>query len=400
MNRILHRIYDDIIMVDNNFNQIFMNNNGNLRTLLFIMAKVFNQIKLQLISLFNSNPNIEGKHLFIVITNNQFRSIKQLSSDNYVFVKTFLDSQKNIPVTDLYFSPFIHPFSLCRNLVFFIRRKELSWKMIYIGIAYFYYFKEFYRFFKKNRPLSITITNPTHPILRSAVIAGRDLCIPTVYIPHASPSPVYPPIKTDYALLEGEDALTYYSFSPYTKKLLVGSPRLDIYQDIKPVVHDGINVLIATNLLDDMDKVREMILRLRAKIPFNAHLILRPHPNQILKSDFIKSIGDIEISNSKTESCMEALQRSDILLAGNTTTFFEAIYLPIDCYYFNCVKSDYKSDSYNLLSYSFIKPLDFNSVSFRKSITKDVNRDLQRIDYAFVSGFKAVDKINEFYQNL
>lgn len=400
MKRIEEKIYDDITKKENNFNQTFMSNNRGLRYFIFIIAKVLN-IFIKWIINKREYPLIQDKNVCIVLTTNQFRSVESLKSENFIFIRPSLDSADIDNVNIVHFSPRGHIDELFNNLKYMRKRSDLSWKMYYPAIAYYYYYAEFLLLFRKKTPKSLTITNPTHPVLRAALFAARDLNIPTIYLPHASPSPTYPPVLADYALLEGKDGLDYYSFADYTKKIMVGSPRLDKYRDISSIPHNGINILIATNLLDDLEKVKVLICDLKKNQPFGfSHIILRPHPNQKLDQELAYELGADELSDSRVESCMAALQRTDILIAGNTTTFFEAIYLPIFCFYYDFIKDCYRKDSYNLMSYCFIKKYELGS-KYELDFNKLSNaQELERIDYANYKKLNSTFMIKEFYNKL
>lgn len=397
MNSIVSRIYDDITHVDNNFNHTFMTNNKGWRYLLFILGKFLNVMKLWLKDT-RICPPLDKKHVFIVLTVNQFRSVASLQSEDVKIIRPSLDAANLEAVPLLQLSPRNHLNDLWKHLRYMRNRKDLNWKMYYPAIAYFYYYEEFLHVFKEQMPNSLTITNPTHPILRSAMFAAQELGIPTIYLPHASPSPTYPPILTDYALLEGKDGLGYYRFANYTTKILVGSPRLDKYQGIKPIDHKRRVLLIATNLLDDLEKVKSMIGLIRVNNTFgDVDVILRPHPNQNLTRKQVVALGADDISDSKIETCLEALQKSDILIAGNTTIFFEAIYLPIACFYYDFIKDGYKKDNYRLSSYKFISILDFRSIYSIELNTINNKEEMERIDYAYFTGKRSKDLIKDIY---
>ena len=254
---------------------------------------------------------------------------------------------------------------------------------LYISLAYFYYYDGFLSIFKKGHPNSVTTTNPSHPLLRAAVEAARTLGIKTVYLPHAHPSRFYPSINTDFALLEGRDGLDYYTFDENCKKLLVGAIRLDPYKRIKPTEHNNLNILVATNLLDDFKKVKVLLHSINDNPPaVNYQIILRPHPTQEVNSEAFSDIKNMVFSDSRIESCLEALSRSDILIAANTTTFFEAIYLPVKCFYYDFVKEGKAKDNYELMSYSFIKKLD-DVTQIYNDDNIDNKKDLDRVDYSF-----------------
>lgn len=397
MKKYINLIYDEILNVDNNTDIVIIGASS-LRVASLILGKVINQIRLNILSLFRKYPNIVGQDIALVLTNNQMRSIAPLAGNLITTLRPCLDSAIIREVQVLYFTPLSCLIDLFFQLVYIFNRR-LSWKYLYYVVSYFYYYKSFVKLFSHQRPRSVTITNPSHPILRSAIIAARELGIPTIYLPHASASPLYPTITTDYALLEGTDANEIYKFADYTQKLLVGSPRLDPYKDMSAITHVGVNILVAVNLLDDMSKVICLLERLKShEDTKDCHILFRPHPNLSIDKSRIEKFG-VEVISPQKETCLQSIQRSDILISANSTIFFEAIYLPIRCYYYDFVKDGLVKDSYNLESYEFIHVLnidDFIDLSSYQ-ISKE---ESDRIDVTFFSKERSCFVLKCFYANL
>lgn len=394
----ISKIYDEIIEKRKNTDVQIAGASG-IRIILQCGLKILNQFRLQLLTFFKHNPHIEGKDVAIILTANQLRSIGPLSRSPFFVVRPYLDSIKTEDANPLFFNPYLYLTDLCAQLKYFCTKEGVSWKQIYTPIAYYYYYKSYKRLFNKNRPKSITIANPSHPILRSAILAAADLKIPTIYLPHASASPLYPTISTDYALLEGIDAMDVYKFTKNTKKLLVGSPRLDPFKLMEANPHEGVNILIAANLLDDMNKVLDLCKQLKLHLDTcNCNLLFRPHPNLTINKTLFENMG-IEVISSREETCLQSMQRSDVLISANSTIFFEAIYLPIRCYYYDFIKDGILKDSYNFSSYSFIHHLDLNGkIDITPyHVTKE---ESDRIDVTIKNKKNSIDSILEFYKKL
>lgn len=396
MRNYISEIYDEIIR-DNS--DILLSRAKSSRVILLIFAKFVNLFRLQFLSLFRRNPDIRNKNIALSLTHNQNRSILPLVDDNFLALSCFLDMAELEKTFILFFSPFRYPIDLLRHILYFYRRKAVSWKQQYNSVAYFYYYKSFKRYFINTCPKSLTITNPSHPILRAAILASRDLGIPTVYLPHASASPLYPVINTDYALLEGKDALDVYRFSESTKKILVGATRLESYKNMKPQAHVGINILIAANLLDDINKVLALIKILKNHNDTkHCNLLFRPHPNLRIDESIFSELG-VEVISTQRESCLQSIERTDILISANSTIFFEAIYLPIRCYYYDFVKEGLRKDSYNLFSFSFIHKLDTNK-SIKLSPCYISKEEADRIDVTIYNKENSISIIKQFYNTL
>ncbi|MEO5445970.1 hypothetical protein ABJB44_18395, partial [Bacteroides ovatus] len=202
----------------------------------------------------------------------------------------------------------------------------------------------------------------------------------------------------DYALLEGTDALHLYRFADFTKKILLGSPRLDPYIKMKRIEHQGINILVAANLLDDIEKVYELFCLLKNNDSTkHCRFLFRPHPNLSVDCDKFAKLG-IEVISPKQESCLESLERTDVLISANSTIFFEAIYLPIRCYYYDFVKDGLVKDSYNLKSYKFVNYLSIDVKIDTTPFYID-KEEADRIDINMQSKQVSSDLIVKFLNN-
>lgn len=391
-------IYAELFLggAENNFDTLLCQKKQ--KVVLQIFLKICWIFILQIRYFFAKKESIWQRNFLVCLTTNQARSVITLKNDNNIVVRPFLDSAKIESVDVLYLFPLRYFYTSIKTFYWLGDIENVPFLLrLYLSISYFYYYDSFLLLFKKQRPRSVTITNPSHVILRSAIHAAKALGITTVYLPHASPSRLYPTITTDYALLEGEDGLEYYTFTENCKKLLVGSPRLDPYKHVKPVKHDGINIMVATNLLDDIKKVKNLINEIAALYKASKYyIILRPHPNQPIDKKLFCDVDNLSISDSHQESCIAALSRSDILISGNSTIFFEAVYLPVSCYYYDFIKEENCKDSYELSSYSFIKKLSDVSKLNPKNF-EDNMKDMERIDYSYGKYDSSLNEVIRFY---
>ena len=397
MKAYIHKLYDEILCKEQS-NDIIISGASSLKVIILIVSKLLNQILITITSIFKENPDISSKTVCIVLTQNQMRSVSPLVDDSIAVIRPRLDSANISNSRIFYFPALVYFWDFIFQVSYIIKRSNTSWKQIYNAAAYYYYYKSFKRYFSKNRPKSVVITNPSHPILRSSVLAAHDLKIPTVYLPHASASPLYPTIKTDYALLEGTDALHLYRFADFTKKILLGSPRLDPYIKMKRIEHQGINILVAPNLLDEIEKVYELFCLLKNNDSTkHCRFLFRPHPNLSVDCDKFAKLG-IEVISPKQESCLESLERTDVLISANSTIFFEAIYLPIRCYYYDFVKDGLVKDSYNLKSYKFVNYLSIDVKIDTTPFYID-KEEADRIDINMQSKQVSSDLIVKFLNN-
>lgn len=84
-------------------------------------------------------------------------------------------------------------------------------------------------FFRK-KPIRVLLIGNDHvSLFRAVILAAKENAIKTIYIPHASVGPHFPPLDFDFALLEGEEMKRIYlNIGKTTTNIhLIGQPKTE-----------------------------------------------------------------------------------------------------------------------------------------------------------------------------
>ncbi len=212
-------------------------------------------------------------------------------------------------------------------------------------------YREFERLLIKNKQLKLIIFSNDHTLINRCLIELAELYgVKTLYVQHASVSEAFPPLRFDYAFLDGmESFMKYKSIGNMRGQVfLSGSPRFDAfhhYLNEKKIYDIG----IALNIMDNTHKVLEMCKYL--KIHYSKRIIVRPHTG-IFNSHFDKTpfINErIDISNPNTELSYQFLGKIKVLVANESGIHLDAALLHVPSLLYNF------SDNKLLDWYSFIK---------------------------------------------
>ena len=235
----------------------------------------------------------------------------------------------------------------------------------------FYYFLRIY--LRLTVPKAVVIANDHRPEPRTLVLVAQELKIPTFYIQHASVSEKFPPLKFDYALLEGKDSLSKYSKIGEIKSkiFLTGMPKFDRYFS---EINKNVNLRklgICTNGLDPLNKVSNLVRYLKGKFP-TIRLFLRPHPAETNKYKlFYQDLAlrvSARYSNAETESAFTFLKKVDAIIACHSSILLEAALLNVYPIYY-----DYKNK--NTDAYGYVK----NGLADYVNNYKDLGMIIERL---------------------
>lgn len=206
---------------------------------------------------------------------------------------------------------------------------------------------------KRNRPGVVVVSNDSAVFQRTLCLAAQHEGIPTVYIQHASASPLFPPLMFDYALLDGSDAAEVYDrpdTDSQTKVFLVGMPKFDTYyRQVNRRERVG-SIGIGVNMLDPEGNVRSLVAELRSKFP-GLEMHLRPHPREQRMSmwEGMANEYNMVISDAKDEDVFAFLDKVDVIIAGNSSIHVEAVMLNVHSLTYN-----FQPDS-SYQAYSFVE---------------------------------------------
>jgi len=191
---------------------------------------------------------------------------------------------------------------------------------------------------KKYRPQAIIFANDHIIKHRALLLASEKLGIKNFYLQHATITKEYPPLKFDYALLEGKDAYEKYKYCGRIKSEIkfVGMPKFDDFVKKRKIKNKNkIEIIgIAINPFDDFIYVYQLIEKLNNDLP-GVKIFLRLHPQEkrILNSDTL----EFKYSNPHSEKAFEFLNSIDLLISGDSSIHLEAalLYCPSIIFGFN-----------------------------------------------------------------
>ncbi|WP_146129825.1 hypothetical protein [Flagellimonas meridianipacifica] len=207
-------------------------------------------------------------------------------------------------------------------------------------------------------------TNDHEIAPRALLLAAKKLNITSYYVQHASVSKYFPPLKFDYALLEGQDAKNKYLAigKTNTKISLIGMPKLDKYVQWMNTKSKIESIGIAYNAMDNINLVKELINQLTGTFP-DLKFVIRPHPSdkRTLK------IQKVHLSNSRVENSFEFLNRIDALIASDSSIHLEAVLLNVFSMSYNF------NDNRFLDYYGFVQNNLINHYSGKTNLIKKIN---------------------------
>lgn len=158
-------------------------------------------------------------------------------------------------------------------------------------------------------------------------VAARDVGLKTIYIQHASISDKFPPLRTDYALLDGQDALDKYEAagSFKTKVHLLGASKYDTYLSNRAIntIGDLVGICIGHVLPNHVDfETLCQLLEEKGDL-----FCLRFHPavsNEVRQQYSAKGWA---ISNPEEETALDFIMRCHTVVSADSNILLEAILL-------------------------------------------------------------------------
>jgi hypothetical protein len=181
--------------------------------------------------------------------------------------------------------------------------------------------------FARRRPALFIVANHLATANRALLQAARDQSIPTVYFLHATISDIYPPLNTDYALLEGMDTLFKYDALGRTqaKVFLVGMAKHDrCAHRINASKRIG-SLGLCINGVDPTPAVEELCQYIARSFPQLA-VTLRPHPADRRTGQWAELASRLGFaySDSRSEQAFDFLGQVDVNVAGESGIHLEA----------------------------------------------------------------------------
>jgi len=225
------------------------------------------------------------------------------------------------------------------------------------------YLVYFHRILRRTSPDYVITANDHNPANRSLLAVAHYLGIKTVYLQHASVSPLFPALRVDYAFLDGRCALDTYRECeknqpainrkvPMPKVLLTGQKKHLVRTDSIQSKAIG----IALNVLDNTIAAIQLV---KVLAEAGQELRVRWHPGQSERDikQYMAAFNDISqvaVSNPETEPVSDFMAQIGWLVAGNSSIHLEAALAGIVPIYYELTPPD-RSDYYGYVKRSLAK---------------------------------------------
>jgi hypothetical protein len=198
---------------------------------------------------------------------------------------------------------------------------------VYIYLVYFY------RILTSIKPEFVITANDHNPENRCLLAVAHHLSISTVYLQHASVSPIFPALRVSYAFLDGQYALDIY------RQCEANKPQTSVCLPVPQVILSGQkkklrksditkrNVVgVALNTLDHADATIKFVNSLASN---GINIRLRWHPGQAasdvtLYRRIIRRQPLITLSDPLQEPVHLYLEQIGWLVSGNSSIHLEA----------------------------------------------------------------------------
>ncbi|WP_261977871.1 hypothetical protein [Marinobacter sp. F3R11] len=198
---------------------------------------------------------------------------------------------------------------------------------VYIYLSYFY------RVLSQVKPEFVITANDHNTPNRCMLAVAHHLGIKTVYLQHASVSPLFPALRVDYAFLDGQCALdTYLECEPNQPdtvrdvpmpQVILSGQKKHLRRSSGP--HENV-VGVALNAMDNTKAGIEFINVLVGK---GLNVRLRWHPGQALRDtdqyrEAFSNSQQVMLSDPRTEPISDFMEQIGWLIAGNSSIHLEA----------------------------------------------------------------------------
>ena len=207
---------------------------------------------------------------------------------------------------------------------------------------------------------TVTVSND-HSLLPCVIVkAAQDEGVDTFYIQHACVTNRFPPLRVDYALLDGLDAHEKYSVVDQnrTTVCLIGVPKFDAYADDINHSETANSIGVCFSLADKTDRCLELLNGLASlgstKISVRPHMGMEASQKQAFKEACEKH--NYSFSSHADEPSFEFLKKNDILISGSSAIALEAVMLNVTS--LNFVLNPESPDWYGFVEQGLTKSTD------------------------------------------
>lgn len=208
-------------------------------------------------------------------------------------------------------------------------RRSFAWSLDDYWLNYGFYIS-LRLWFRRARPIAAVVSNDHvqySTVLAAAAMAER---IPTFYVQHACVTYAFPPLRTDFALLDGVDALEKYDAAgpSATTAYLVGIGKFDAYLGKVRTSTELRKIGVCFSMADNPDRSEQLLRGIADVVQHKLEVVVRPHPR--MRASYLASIQALAAelaftwSDPQYEPSFDFLCALDAIVCGVSAIALEA----------------------------------------------------------------------------
>lgn len=360
------------------------------------------------------NTNIAGKSIcFFVSSQNQLNAIEPVYNgrkESAILLGIKSWGNYKLPIGRAYlWSIFFFPLVLYKFIIS-SGYKKISIKYFFDSylLTYGFYIVS-YKNLKSIRP-ELVITTSDHTMHNRAFdLAAKHLGIKRIFMQHASATDKFPPLKYDFAFLDGKDSLIKY-INNGTKNVnifLTGFPKLDYSLQILNNRNSIFSIGVCLGKNDEIDDIEVFINELNSSCS-NLTIKLRPHPadTRMSKLQMIANKHGLFFSNSTIESSIDFLKDVDLVISGDSNILLEAAIINVVPIKYNITKYPF-SDLYGFIKNGLVEEIKSKDTLFKKLSSNIKEKEDVRVRAKFynetintIYDGKSTQLVNELITNI
>ena len=190
------------------------------------------------------------------------------------------------------------------------------------------------------QPSSVIVSNDHTPFCRALMHACLTAGVPVIYLQHACTVEDFPPLRFSLSLLDGQETLDKYAaggMGIFGATKLVGASRFDGLLDKMRRGTKIQRIGIPFSRGAQPEEIETMARAISDRFP-DITVTLRPHPAD--QRTFPSGFNQFVISNSKQEKVLDFIAKQDLIIADDTSTHLEAIFMNVVSWYFQMSAAD------------------------------------------------------------
>lgn len=228
----------------------------------------------------------------------------------------------------------------------------------------------------------IVLANDHCLVNRVLVELAEKFNIKSLYVQHASVTTAFPPLRFDYAFLDGLESFEKYKIvgNMRGRIFLSGSPRFDAFHSYK-CESKKYHVGIALNEFDSEEQALELCKYL--KVNYSDKIIVRPHPGMLNSSNLLfhkeKFLKEgIPVSDPRKDLSYVFISELRVLVANESGIHLDAALMSVPSLLYNFSNNEVM-DWYSFIKNGLVRKCDsfedlVGSLNFRYEVPQEVVR--------------------------